>query len=273
MSIEEHISFSAIIITFNESSRLENSLKSFSKCKELIVYDMGSTDSSIDIAEQYATEVRHISRVEFVEKAWKNVIKQAKNDWIILLDPDEVFPAEIFPELEHLIYQQLNIALVSIPWKYYFLGKPLNSTHWGQDHFKARVFNRKNVEISGLIFDGIKLKAGYEMYTFPYSSGYVIRHYWIDSLPQLFKKHWRYIKHDGEARFKKGQRYSIRRQFKDAYKTLRKDLVDYKGLKDGVRGIFLSFFHAWFIWMCHLSLGYYQFFKARKLGDEQHTNT
>jgi glycosyltransferase involved in cell wall biosynthesis len=229
---------------------------------------MGSTDGSIEIARKFVNVIQRIERVDVVEKAWNKAIKKAVNDWIILLDPDEIFPLDIFPELENLIKSNPDIGLISIPWKYYFVGTPLKSTHWGQDHFKARVFNRNYVEISGLIFDGIKLKPGYQEYKFPYSSGYVIRHYWIDSIPQLFSKHWRYIKHDGEARYKKGQRFNFKKQIKDSYKTLKKDLVDFDGLKDGLRGIFLSFFHAWFIWMCHLSLWYYQNFEAQKTKNE-----
>jgi len=256
---------SAIVICYNDSKRLNECLQSLSQCNEILVFDMGSTDGSIEIAKLYANALQPIDREEIVEKVWNKVIPVATNKWIILLDPDEVFPKEIVPELGRLISSQSDVALISIPWKYNFLGKPLNSTHWGQDHFKARIFNRNHVEISGLIFDGIKLKSGYEKYTFPYSSGHIIRHYWIDSIPQLFSKHWRYIKNDGEARYKKHQRFNIRRQIKDTLKTLRKDLLDYHGLKDGCRGIFLSFFHAWFIFMCHISLFYYQVFKAQNL--------
>ncbi len=262
------VKISAIVICFNDATHLADSLESLSLCDEILFFDMGSTDGSVEIAEKYSNQIQSIERVEIVEKVWEGSIKTAENDWVILLDPDEIFPAESIKEIRKLISENPKVSLISIPWKYYFLGKPLNSTHWGKDHFKARVFNRQHVEISGLIFDGIKLKPGFETYKLPYSSGYIIRHYWIDSIPQLFGKHWRYIKHDGEDRYHKGQRFTLKRQIIDSYKTLRKDLLDYNGIKDGIRGIFLSFFHAWFIWMCHFSLWKYQTFKAGKLEDE-----
>lgn len=251
---------SAIVVVYNEMKHLEDCLKSCSNSQEILVYDMGSVDGSINLAEKYATEVRHISQVEIVEKIWAKIIDEASNDWIILLDPDEIFPTTIFSELEKVILEDSNIALFSIPWKYYFLGNPLQSTSWGRDHFKARVFNRNHVDISGVLFDGIKLKPGFTKYTFPYEAGFIIQHYWVDSIPQLYSKHWRYIKNDGEARYKKGERFSIRMQLKDSISSLCKNLIDYQGIKDGWRGIFLSLFHSWFIFMCHASLCRYQFF-------------
>jgi len=252
------IIISSVLVTFNEASRLEECLRALNFCDEIVVNDMGSTDESITIANQYASSVRQLNRADVVEKVWNKVINEAKNDWIILVDPDEVYPEAVFTEIANIIQSREDIAMFAIPWKFYFLGKPLISTHWGREHFKARVFNRKHVEISGILFDGIKLKPGYECFTFPYSTGYIIKHYWVDSIPQLFSKHWRYIKNNGEARYKKGQRFSLGRKFKETMRTLRKDLFEYGGMKDGWRGIFLSIFHGWFIFMCHLSLLIFQ---------------
>ena len=49
----------------------------------------------------------------------------------------------------------------------------------------------------------------------------------------------------------------------DTCEALRKNLIDFKGLQDGWRGIFLSFFHAWYIMMCDLALLCNQSLKAR----------
>lgn len=262
--IEKTENVSALVVSFNDCRLLEKSLQSLGNCDELLVFDMGSKDGSLEIARQYASEVRQIPQVDIVEQVWGQVVPEAKNDWIILIDPDEIFPTEIFPALDQLIQSQPDVALVSIPWQYYFLGKELHSTTWGRKHYKARIFNRQHVELTGVIFDGIKLKPGYTHFTFPYESGYILQHYWINSIQQLFSKHWRYIKNDGRARYDKGSRYTFKKQANDVISSLRKNLVDYDGLHDGWRGIFLSFFHAWFIFMCHCSLCYYQYFKAPK---------
>ncbi len=259
--------FTSILVTCNDAGHLQESLSSVTFCEEVLVFDMGSKDSSYEIAREIASRVERIQQVDVVEKVWGRVVSEAGNDWLILLDPDEVFPTDIIPELKKIIQSQPDVGLISIPWKYYFLGKPLNSTSWGQEHFKARIFHRDRVDLTGVLFKGIQLKPGYSSYTFPTESGFILKHYWIDSLPQLFSKHWRYIRNDGEARYNKGERFSFKRQVKESIRTFRKDLFDYHGIKDGCRGIFLSFFHAWFIFNCHISLFFYQVFKAPKMSE------
>jgi len=221
---------------------------------------MGSIDQSVEISSHFASKILNIPQTDIVEKIWSQIVKEAKNDWIILIDPDEIFPTAIFPELEKIIETHPDVALISIPWKYYFLGKPLDSTHWGRDNYKARIFNRQHVEFTGIIFEGIKIKQGYLLYTFPFESRFVLQHFWINSIEQLFKKHWRYIRNAGEAKYIKGEKFSVKKQIVQSVKALREDLIDYCGIKDGWRGIFLSFFHAWFTFMCHSSLLYYQLF-------------
>lgn len=259
--------FSAIVVTINEAKHLEDCLASLSFCAEILVYDMGSTDESVPISQKYATEVRRIERVDIVEKIWNKVVTEAKHDWIILVDPDEIFPTSIFPEISDLIKTQPEVALISLPWKFYFLGKPLTSTIWGTRKYKARVFNKKNVEISGLLFGGIKPKPGHICYTFPYYESNAILHYWIDSIAQLYSKHWRYVKNDGESRYKKGERFSFRKLLTDVNRSLQKNFKEYNGFHDGLRGIHLSLFHAWFTLMCHFSLCYYQLLLSRKMDD------
>jgi glycosyltransferase involved in cell wall biosynthesis len=252
------MNLSAIVITYNESARLAECLASLRTCDELLVFDMHSSDGSAEIARGTADRVVGIDQADVVEKVWPQVVREAKNDWVILIDPDEVFPSALLPELETLIRDQPEVGLVAILWKYYFLGNPLNSTSWGREHFKARIFHRGRVELTGMLFDGIRVKEGYEKFTFPTDSGFVLKHYWADSWAQLRAKHERYIRNDGEARYNRGERYSVTRQMRETWRTLRKDLCDYNGLRDGWQGISLSFFHAIFIKRCHFSLLRYQ---------------
>ncbi|MFC2064938.1 glycosyltransferase [Chloroflexota bacterium] len=258
------INVSAIIFVFNEMRYLEECLRSLSKCIEILVYDMGSEDGSLIIAEKYATKVISVPRVDIVESIWVEAISEANNDWIILLDPDEVFPTKVLSEFNNITQGKPEVAMISVPWKYYFLSQPLNSTTWGREHYKSRFFNRTNVKISGLLFDGIKLKPGYKTITIHYGPDNIIQHYWVESIQQLFSKHWRYIKNAGEARFKNGERFSVKRQFTDSVRSLKKNLFEYNGINDGWRGVFLSLFYTGFIFSCHISLYCYQKFQAPK---------
>lgn len=255
----------AVMVTYNEARYLTTCLGSLSACDEILIFDMGSTDNSVAIANRYATVVRKIERVDYHEKIWKALIQEAKNDWIVFLDPDEVYPHEIFAFIDDIIVNNNRIGLFSIPWQFYFLGRPLKSTVWGGKNYKSRVFHRERVIISPFPFGGIAIKPGYESYVFPYKDSLSIKHYWVDNLSDLFKKHWRYIKNEGAARYTKNNRFAVKKMIYDTYHGLRKSLIDLNGLHDSWTGIFLSFFYAWYIMMCHLSLLHFQLFKAGKL--------
>ena len=86
----ENKSFSGIIITYNEEGRISqciNSLNPF--CSEILVVDSFSTDKTIELAKKLGAKViqnefnSHVKQKNFA-------IENAKNDWIISIDADEL---------------------------------------------------------------------------------------------------------------------------------------------------------------------------------------
>ncbi len=86
---------SAAIITFNEEKNIERCIKSLVEVSdEVIVVDSGSTDSTIEIANNLGAKVifnkfeGHIQQKNFA-------ITQTSNDWVISLDADEALSNEL----------------------------------------------------------------------------------------------------------------------------------------------------------------------------------
>ena len=263
----------AIVVCFNKSRHLEGCLKSLSLCSEIIVFDMGSTDGSLEIANKLASRVVFIPRVDLVEKIYKEIVIEATNDWVILHDPDEEFPEELFPYIINIIESDPNLALFSIPWFFFFLGQQLKSTIWGGQKLKSKLFHRKRVQLSSLVHNGVSVLPGYVRYKVPFEMGLSIKHYWVDNITQMFSKHWRYVLNEGEAKFNKGKRFNIIHMVVASIRGLHENLFQYNGFRDGWRGIFLSFFYAWYIMMGHLSLFWYQNFIFPRLQDRNESNS
>ena len=79
----------AIIPTFNEEIHIEEAIKSVSFADEIIVIDSYSTDKTVELAKKH--NVCLIQRVFDDFSSQKNhAIDQAKNDWIYILDADEL---------------------------------------------------------------------------------------------------------------------------------------------------------------------------------------
>jgi len=86
---------SLAMIVRNEADRIANVLEEASICcDELVVLDTGSTDATVEIAEEYGAEV--------ATTAWRDDFAWARNlsfefctsDWILWLDADDHLPTE-----------------------------------------------------------------------------------------------------------------------------------------------------------------------------------
>ncbi len=261
----ERVQFSAIVVTLNESRRLPACLDSLAFCEQVIVVDLGSRDGCVSIAREHGAEVIAHERVPFAERVWREVLPRARHDWVILLDPDEVMPPGIEQELRAVIEQNASIGVVAIPIQNYFQGRPLRCTIWGLDTNKRpAVFHRERMILPAVVHGPREAAEGYRSVILPRGPGTLIRHYWMDTYAQLFEKHWRYIRHEGEARYHAGARSSWRRMRKETRRALKQNLRDHRGLDGGFTGVFLSFFYAGYVALGWLSLRRYERRRARR---------
>jgi len=90
---------SAVILTKNEEKSIRNAIDSVSFCDEIIVIDDGSIDATVQIAKNSgATVISHALSMDFAkQRNW--AMQQAKNEWILFLDADEVISVELKKEL------------------------------------------------------------------------------------------------------------------------------------------------------------------------------
>jgi glycosyltransferase involved in cell wall biosynthesis len=259
MNAPDQLQFTGIVVTYNEERHLADCLARLDFCSELIVIDLGSSDRCVEIAKEHQARVIEHERVRIVEYLHQKALDMAQNDWVVLVDPDEVFPEGIAAELRSMIASQPELAVIKIRDQYCFLGKPLHTTRWGYEQMKTFVFHRKRVELNTDVHRNQRILPGYGVQTLEDKEGkFSVTHYWMDSYRQLFEKHRRYIEHEGEARYRAGMRFTWLEMSRDVLKNLVKNLFKYKGIIGGLRGIFLSFFYAWYVMKSWLSLRAYQ---------------
>lgn len=254
----EPVQFSAIVVTYNDERRLKECLGSLSFCEEILVVDLGSSDMSLAIASQYATRIIQHNWVPVVEEIREEATRYAKNDWVILLDPDEVLPKQVEDSLCNLISKDPHLGMISLPWQFYFCGKPLRCTIWGTENSKGVARHRQRNEFSPYVHRGMRILDGFTTAHLAAGPDCVIKHYWVDSLPQMIAKHLRYIQREGEARYRTGERFHWARFAAETKRALLQNLFNYHGLRGGAIGVFLSVFYAWYVGMSLLSLRRYE---------------
>ncbi|WP_312701288.1 glycosyltransferase family 2 protein [Sedimentibacter sp.] len=92
---------SQCLIAKNEEENIRYCLEHLkSVVNEQIVVDTGSTDRTVEIAEEMGAKVFHFEWINDFSAARNFAIDKAKGDWIIFLDCDEYFSEDSVPKLK-----------------------------------------------------------------------------------------------------------------------------------------------------------------------------
>lgn len=142
MQPTEKTDISVLIPVFNEEKNIRRCLEALKNwAEEIIVVDSQSTDSTIEIAESFGVKVLqfHYKGGWPKKRQWALDTYDFRNDWILLLDADEIVTQELKLEVE----KSLNISYLNgfyIRLELVFLGRRLK--HGGFDFYKLNLFRK-----------------------------------------------------------------------------------------------------------------------------------
>jgi glycosyltransferase involved in cell wall biosynthesis len=131
-----------VIITKNSELYMDECLKSLENFKEVIVYDNGSTDKTIDICKSYQN-VKVNTGEFFGFGPTKNLAATlAKTEWILSIDSDEVVTPELLEEIKKLDLSNQN-SVYKINRQNLFMKCPVKYSGWNPDWI-VRIYNKKH---------------------------------------------------------------------------------------------------------------------------------
>ena len=146
---------SVVIITFNEEKNIGTCLDSVKEiADEIIVVDSFSTDKTVEICQNMGVKVVQQPFVGHIEQ--KNfAVSQAKNNWILSLDADEVLSSELLVSIQNIKNNQHNnegknshITAFSMNRLTNYCGTWIRHTDWYPDR-KVRLFHREYAKWGG----------------------------------------------------------------------------------------------------------------------------
>ncbi len=136
---------SIVLITFNSERYLSEVLNSCLFAQEIVIVDSGSTDETEKIAKKF--------EARFIKQEWLGfggqkqfAVEQAQNDWVFVLDSDEVITKELQQEIVSIL-EKPRFRAYKVPRLNYFFGKPIKSCGLYPD-YTIRLFNRKFARFS-----------------------------------------------------------------------------------------------------------------------------
>ena len=223
-----------IIITHNEAANISACLDSVAFADEIIVLDSGSTDATVDLAQQKGAKV-HVSCDWLGFGPQKNrALALATRPWVLSLDADE----RISPALRTQIQQAINQAQADafeLPRLTQFCGQWIHHCGWTPDHV-LRLFKREAACFSDdLVHERVilnpamtatpvaRLSASLLHYSYPTPA-----HYWrkLESYSQAWAR----------QRFARGQKTSMLRAGLAGIVAFVRSYIFRLGFLDGAMG-------------------------------------
>lgn len=240
-----------IVLTKNSQETLEDTLSSVRSFPEVLVYDTGSTDITLDIAKQFPNVKAIQSEFTGFGPTRNKAAKLATYDWILALDSDEVLSSKLSQEI-------LNISLdpnfvYQIDRHNFFNGKWIKSCGGWYPDPVIRLYHRKKTQFTdSMIHEKVSSQ---EMQIHPLS--YPLLHTPYRNIHDFLKKMQVYS--DLFAAQKKDSKpVSLAQAIFHGSFAFFKSYFLKKGLKQGVEGFIISAYN-----------GHTTFYKYLKLREVQ----
>jgi len=234
---------STIIVVKDNPPHLFETLESiYSFSSEILIADIGiNSDLKKQLLTKNKIKIVEINEpVPYVELIREKIKLQAKSEYVLLLDPDEVI-------IEKLI-DLLNLSVgkydyVKIPRKNIIFGKWIEHSRWWPD-YQIRFFRKNNVIWPTEIHKQPKA-TGKELVLEPKEENAII-HYNYESIDEYMQKALRYAKSEAITYFQKKINLSLNGTIKLSVSEFISRFLADEGYKDGIRGFSLAIFQMFY---------------------------
>ena len=249
--------FSIVIVCKNEAGNIERVLKSIvGVSDDILVYDNGSTDNTLQILQQYPVRIHRGEWMGF-GKTKQQAVSLAKHDWVLCLDADETIDADLQNNLRKISFSDSN-TVYEILFKNFLGEKHLRWGEWGGDKH-IRLFNRQKVGWDDAII--------HERLLIP-SAAKVIRlkgsvlHCTMKDTVEYSNKMVHYALLNAEKYYRQGKRASWTKRYLGSLFSFAKHYIFQLGFLDGWEGLLSARMTAFYTFLKYARL--HELWRERK---------
>ena len=230
---------SCIIITYNESKNIRRCLASVSWVDEIVVVDSGSQDETVSIAKEFTPKVFTQPWLGFARQK-EFARKLASYEWILNLDADEVVTPELAQEIRKKIESLPDFNGFWIRRRSQFLGRWIE--HAWQPDWVLRLFRKEQGSFEETqVHEKVTAKGKTAKLEAK------IEHYPFESLSHNLKKLDHYSTLSAlQMRGKTKAGILLQLLFSPIFGFFKTYILK-QGFRDGIPGLILSTFHAFYI--------------------------
>ncbi|WP_259014399.1 glycosyltransferase family 2 protein [Emticicia fluvialis] len=196
------MNLSVVILTYNSTRTIRQVLEAVAGwANEIVIVDSGSTDGTLEIAKEFGCSVFYKAFNGFGNQK-RFAVEQAINDWVFVVDSDEVVTQELKNEIDASLESNTGYQGFKVPRILIFLGKELK---YGRESKlpTLRIFNKRygnyntNDVHEDVVLDGKTLTLKNSML-----------HYSFSDVAEFFQKMNDYSSRSAFELYKKGKRAS-----------------------------------------------------------------
>jgi glycosyltransferase involved in cell wall biosynthesis len=179
------LKISVTILAKNSEKYLKEVLQALKDFDEVLIYDNGSFDKTLEIASGFTNTTIHKGTLEGFGPTHNKASALAKHDWILSIDSDEVVTKSMAAEIAALDLDPQSIY--SFPRQNFYNNKWIRWCGWHPDR-QIKLYNRNSTE-----FDDAQVHEGIKTHGMRHISlQSPIKHYSYDSHAEFLTKMQRY---------------------------------------------------------------------------------
>ena len=230
---------SATIITYNEERNIVRSIESLRCADEIIVVDSGSSDRTVELAQNLGAKV--------IESPWPGYTNQknlasdrAAYEWILSLDADEAISEALEAEIWQIKKNGPQFDAYTMPRLARYLGQWIFHSGWYPDR-KVRLYDRSKAQWKGdYVHESVEVTG---------SLGHLegrILHYTCDSLSEHLRTLDRYTTLAAEQIVAQKRPVPYWKLVVEPIWTFLNTFVFKLGFMDGLEGLTIAYMAAFY---------------------------
>jgi len=248
-------SISGICITNRLHPHLEEAIMSaIDLVTEIIIVDTGISKEDKKKIESFSKKIKfhtHVKPFTFAEQIREEAKKQAKNDWILYFDHDEIFPEKL---KDYILKNIDSYDYFAIPRKNIIFDKWISHSRWWPD-YQLRLVKKQSVRWDSNIYIHVQPELKGRGMEIEATENLAIIHYNYLSIEEYIQKSVYYAKAEAHDLITGKKSLTLHDTIGKSISEFVSRFFKYEGYKDGAHGLvlavlqmfyyFLVFFFYW----------------------------
>jgi glycosyltransferase involved in cell wall biosynthesis len=247
------MNISAVMIVKNGARTIRGTLESLKEFDDVVVYDNGSTDETLQIAREYSNVNLIEGNFDGFGTTKNRAASFARHEWILIIDSDEVVDAQLLYAMKTKPLDSKTIYIVNFLAFY----KEIQIKHCGWNNQKIRrLYNKTvtqfndNAVHENIIDEGMQkesIEGNMKHYSYMSISDFIIK---LDRYSTLFA-------HDNAGK----KSSSPAKAFLNGLYSFFRTYILKRGFLDGYAGLIIAF--------SHMATNFYKYIKLYEMNLEQ----